>query len=79
MSAGGDVEFNTGTGVNPPEPRFLQIHAAFAKVLHLSGAAEYVDRVERETEKRMESISGHLDDTDFASLLHLKLSLVTAF
>ncbi len=34
-----DVEFNTMSEVDPPNPDFLRIHAAFAKVLHLSGAA----------------------------------------
>ena len=73
------MEFRTDTGINPPDPRFLQVHAAFAKVLYLSGAAEYVDRIERETEKRMESVSRHLEGAEFTSLLDLKLSLIAAF
>lgn len=28
-----------------PDPRFLALHAACAKVAHASGAAEYIDRV----------------------------------
>ncbi|KAF8906930.1 hypothetical protein CPB85DRAFT_1312925 [Mucidula mucida] len=54
MSSGkreADVEFNTMSEVDPPNPDFLRIHAAFAKVLHLSGAAdrfEWDDDDERE-------------------------------
>ena len=73
------MEFRTDTGINPPDPRFLQVHAAFAKVLHLSGVAEHVDRIEQETEERMQSYSRKMDDADFASLLDLKLSRITAF
>jgi len=28
-----------------PSPRYLEIHAACAKIAHLSGAAEYIERV----------------------------------
>ena len=73
------MEFRTDTGINPPDPRFLQVHAAFAKVLHLSGAAEYLDRIEKEVDERMESYSRQMETADFASLLDLKLSLITAF
>jgi hypothetical protein len=43
-----DVEFPTReeSSVEPPNPEYLNVHAAFAKVLHLCGAAEYMDSVE---------------------------------
>ncbi|KAH9020420.1 hypothetical protein EDB84DRAFT_567917 [Lactarius hengduanensis] len=42
-----DVEFPTleASSVEPPNPEYLKIHAAFAKVLHLCGAAEYIERL----------------------------------
>jgi hypothetical protein len=33
-----------------PDPRYLRIHAACAKVAHLSGAAEYIDVIFRDME-----------------------------
>ncbi|KAI9455254.1 hypothetical protein BJY52DRAFT_1387270 [Lactarius psammicola] len=41
-----EVEFPTleESSVEPPNPDYLKIHAAFAKVLHLCGAAEYMER-----------------------------------
>ena len=33
-----------------PSPEYLQIHAACAKVAHLSGAAEHMDKILRELE-----------------------------
>ncbi|KAH8993056.1 hypothetical protein EDB86DRAFT_2830278 [Lactarius hatsudake] len=40
-----DVEFPTleVSSVEPPNPNCLKIHAAFAKVLHLCGVAEYIE------------------------------------
>lgn len=47
-----DVEFRTQeeSFVEPPNPEYLKVHAAFAKVLHLCGAAEYIENVERDAE-----------------------------
>ena len=47
-----DVEFQTQeeSFVEPPNPEYLKVHAAFAKVLHLCGATEYIENVERDAE-----------------------------
>ncbi|KZT27138.1 hypothetical protein NEOLEDRAFT_1168302 [Neolentinus lepideus HHB14362 ss-1] len=47
-----DVTFRSVAelGVEPPDPELLRIPAAFAKVLHACGAAEYYERLEREGE-----------------------------
>ena len=37
-----------GRGVSLPEPHFIKIHAAVAHILHLSGAADFIDLVKRE-------------------------------
>lgn len=37
--------------IDPPSPRFLAIHYAIAHILHLSGAAEYIDQVLDDMEK----------------------------
>ena len=48
-----DVEFPTleNSDIEPPDPKFLRVHAAFAKVLNLCGAAEYFESVQREAER----------------------------
>jgi hypothetical protein len=70
-----DVEFRTlaQSGVEPPNPTFFRAHAAFAKVLSLCGAIEYLESVERDAER-----SGSLrenGETDVGLLLMSKLML----
>jgi len=70
-----DVEFRTleESSVEPPNPDYLKVHAAFAKVLHLCGAAEYIESVERDAEmKGTLRLNG---ETDFASYLRSKLAV----
>jgi len=67
--ASADVEFQTlqQSGVEPPNPDFLRVHAAFAKVLNLCGAAGYFENVERDAER---NVTLRLDGgTDFGVLL----------
>jgi len=47
------VEFRTEaeSTVKPPDPQFIAIHAAFSRVLYLSGAADYFDKVEDDAEQ----------------------------
>lgn len=68
-----DVEFRTReeSPVEPPNPDYLKVHAALAKVLHLCGAAEYIERVERDAE--MEGTLRLNGETDFESYLRSKL------
>ena len=71
-----DVEFRTleASSVEPPNPEYLKVHAAFSKVLHLCGAADYVESVEMDAD-----IEGTLrpdGETDFASYLQSKLTFV---
>ncbi|KAG2349888.1 hypothetical protein BDR05DRAFT_994860 [Suillus weaverae] len=42
-----EVQFqdHSQTGIQLPDPRFIALHAAVAHVLHLSGAAEVIDKV----------------------------------
>ncbi|KAH9020419.1 hypothetical protein EDB84DRAFT_567649 [Lactarius hengduanensis] len=71
-----DVEFPTleVSSVEPPNPNCLKIHAAFAKVLHLCGVAEYIESVERDAETEG---TLRLDgETDFASYLRSKLPVM---
>lgn len=46
------VDFTTSDPVKRPlpDPRYLELHAACARVAHLSGAAEYIDQILREEE-----------------------------
>jgi len=70
------VEFRTleSSGVEPPNPEFLRVHAAFAKVLNLCGAAEYLENIEREVET---TGALRLDGgTDFSTLLMTRLVIL---
>ncbi len=66
-----DVEFLANTGVPSPNPRFLKIHAAFAKVLARSQAAAYMDRVEMSNQRGAPTDAKA--ENDFATLLIYKL------
>ena len=44
------IRLPTNHNLPPPDPRYLKLHAACAKVAHLSGAGEYIDNVLRDTE-----------------------------
>ncbi|KAJ6587766.1 hypothetical protein B0H10DRAFT_2093598 [Mycena sp. CBHHK59/15] len=58
----------------PPNPEYLRIHAAFAQVLHLSGAAEYLEELHRDA-GRMEML--HLDGrVDFGQALASQLAVL---
>jgi len=48
-----DVEFlaSAESMVKPPDPEIIRIHAAFARVLSLSGAIDYFDKVELSAEQ----------------------------
>ncbi|KAG2012322.1 hypothetical protein CC2G_012350 [Coprinopsis cinerea AmutBmut pab1-1] len=35
-----------------PSPRYLEIHAAFARIAHFSGATDYIDRIMRDLEDK---------------------------
>ena len=38
-------------GVPPPSPQLLALHAVCARVAHMSGAAEFLDRLELDAEE----------------------------
>ncbi|KIJ37897.1 hypothetical protein M422DRAFT_259513 [Sphaerobolus stellatus SS14] len=38
------VDFRSETSIPPPDPRYLAIHAAFAKVFKAAGADEYINK-----------------------------------
>ncbi|KAG6375726.1 hypothetical protein JVT61DRAFT_2571 [Boletus reticuloceps] len=45
------VEFNSLERAPQPDPRLLALHATCARVAHMSGAAEFFDKVERDAEE----------------------------
>lgn len=70
-----DVEFRTRaeSGFEPLNPEIVGVHAAFAKVLQLSGTAEYYERVEGNAES---DFSLTLDkNMDYPWLLAHKLTV----
>ncbi|KAJ6482150.1 hypothetical protein C8R47DRAFT_1134097 [Mycena vitilis] len=63
------------TGVDPPDPDLIAIHAAFARVLHFCGVAEYFDDIERQRE---EGTTLRMDGTtDFGAILQAGLMVPT--
>jgi hypothetical protein len=65
----------TFTSTNPafalPDPCYLRIHAACARVANLSGAGEYVDRIFRDMEDtRVLASNGSSGDTLSYALTH---------
>ncbi|KAF8521616.1 hypothetical protein BU17DRAFT_64842 [Hysterangium stoloniferum] len=63
-----------GIPVDFRNPRYLAIHAAFAKVLRASGAAEYLETIFRDQEEIAIACDG---STDISSLLINKFSFVS--
>jgi len=70
-----DVLFRTleESSVEPPNPQYLKVHAAFAKVLHLCRALEHMYDVEMNAE--MEGTLRLNGETDFGSYLWSKLAI----
>ncbi|KAF5347939.1 hypothetical protein D9756_010125 [Leucocoprinus leucothites] len=60
--------------IEVPDPRFLAAHAAFSKVLHLCGVAEYWERLEMQADGDI--VSGMNDESNFANRLSAKLALL---
>lgn len=57
-----------------PDPKLLALHAACAKVIHLSGAAEYIYRFERDMKEMRVLATGG----GSAGLLHTALRCLPA-
>lgn len=62
----------SGRGIPLPDPRFLALHAAFAKVLHSSGVGKYFFQSE---EKEVEIVTGKHGAPNFGSLLYRSSTL----
>ena len=69
------VQFPTleQSSIEPPNPDYLKVHAAFAKVLNLCGAVMYGFRVEDEAE--MDGTLQPNGEMDFASKFLSKLAI----
>jgi hypothetical protein len=66
-----DVQFTANGGIPPPNPQFLAAHAAFAKVLARSRAAEYMQDVEMRNEDG--ALTGPETVQEFGMLLRSNL------
>ncbi|KAL0952337.1 hypothetical protein HGRIS_006617 [Hohenbuehelia grisea] len=71
-----DVQFPpyAQSGVLPPNPEFIRIHAAFAKVLHLSAATEYIYDYDGSNEGEVDQRLAQ--EADFGELLISKLEIM---
>ena len=65
----------TDTQLPVPSPYYLELHALCCEVTHLSGAGEFVDRVEHEL-KGMQVLA---NDGSSAELLSFALSCVLVY
>lgn len=63
------------SSVEHPNPDYLKVHAAFAKLLHLCGAVLYVDGVELEAQ--MDGPLCPNGEMDCASKLLSKLAIIS--
>jgi hypothetical protein len=63
-----EVEFKplNNPTVEVPDPALLEIHAAFARVLHLCGASEYLAKLENQAARDM--ASARIDELDVVTL-----------
>jgi hypothetical protein len=68
-----DVVFQTTeeSSVEPPNPDYLKVHTAFARVLDLCGAAEYMESVKSDAET--EGTLRLNEETDIGSYLQSKI------
>ncbi|KIM43724.1 hypothetical protein M413DRAFT_68654, partial [Hebeloma cylindrosporum] len=69
------VTFSTNTERPLPDPRYLKLHAAVCRIAHLSGAAEYIESFDRDTE----STTVLARDGSSADLLSFALQRVQVF
>lgn len=56
--------------IDPPHPRLLAVHHAIARILYLSGAGNYIDRIIREMEEVLVREDG---STELGRYVGLKL------
>lgn len=54
--------------IEPPAPRLLAVHCAIARILHLSGAGEYIDKIFRDMEEHGVQADGSTPLGRFVSL-----------
>ncbi len=70
-----DVEFRSReeSSIDPPNPDYLRVHAAFAKVLHLSEAAGHAQSVMWDNGYEGNLDPSESEDVDFAKDLWSQL------
>ncbi|KAL2016928.1 hypothetical protein VTK56DRAFT_2845 [Thermocarpiscus australiensis] len=61
--------------IDPPSPRLLAIHRAIARILHLSAAGDYIDKILRDMEDAGKQGAQADGSTDLGRLVHLGLWL----
>ncbi len=62
--------FSKNRTIDPPLPRFLALHCAISRILHLSGAGEYIDQILRDMENKAVRADG---STELGRLVTLGL------
>lgn len=67
-------DLNSTDDIDPPSPKLLAIHYAIGKMLHLSGAGAYVDRIFRDMESMWLDSAVESGDKLLGELVGLKLS-----
>ena len=50
---------NSGRGISLPDPRYLAVHAAFAKVLHFSGVGKFIFQTQAQDKEGEVAVREH--------------------
>lgn len=65
----------SNTGIEVPSAELLALHAAFARVFHASGAAEYIEQIRKDPSTAHQLQSNGLSDV--AALIHTAFTYYT--
>lgn len=66
-----ELYLTTDRNIEPPSPRLLALHCAIAHILHLSGAAGYIDKVIRSMDEQIARCDG---STELGQLVQLRMN-----
>ncbi|TWU77385.1 hypothetical protein ED733_006070 [Metarhizium rileyi] len=66
-----ELYLTTDRNIEPPSPRLLALHCAIAHILHLSGAAGYIDKIIRSMDEQIARCDG---STELGQLVQLRMN-----
>ncbi|OAA36887.1 hypothetical protein NOR_07407 [Metarhizium rileyi] len=66
-----ELYLTTDRNIEPPSPRLLALHCAITHILHLSGAAGYIDKIIRSMDEQIARCDG---STELGQLVQLRMN-----